>query len=76
MNHSPAEQEVKLSGSERTAGAPPVPGRLMRVCDGVFAGVEGIVIERLCTSRALIAVRSAEAGLYLELAEDLLADES
>lgn len=76
MNFASTGKEVTFSGADRIAATLPAPGRLVRVCRGAFAGVEGIVIEQLGTSRVLIAVRSVEAGIYLEVAKELLADQA
>lgn len=42
-------------------------GRRVRVCKGIFAGLEGTVVEHLAPSRLVIAADLQEGGITLEV---------
>lgn len=48
------------------------PGRLVRICGGAFAGVEGAVLEGRENFRSIIALSLSQSGVYLEVDDALL----
>lgn len=48
------------------------PGRLVRICGGAFAGVEGSVLERRENFRSIVALSLSQSGVYLEVDDALL----
>ena len=48
------------------------PGRLVRICGGAFAGVEGAVLEVLANFRSIVALKLSQSGVYLEVDDVLL----
>lgn len=48
------------------------PGRLVRICRGAFAGVEGAVILRVGKSRLIVALAVSQSGVYLEVDAEML----
>lgn len=67
MKPNPGNHDSPLEGPQFA------PGQRVRVAEGVFSGVEGIIAEFGAPGRVVIALDLRQRGIFLELNEDLIA---